>query len=200
MYAGNDMRFHKPLRIGETARRETALKSLTPKEGRSGKLVFVTHGVRIFGEDGLAMEDDTNLVYREEDKEGRAAPPPGQPGPTDGTWKRVVTVDQVMLFRYSATTFNPHRIHYDHPYTTGVEGYPDLLVHGPFTATLLLELARDNNPGATMTAFEMRAKAPLFANQPITLLGEPAADGKSAELSAVSHDGILAMQASASFA
>ncbi len=200
MYAGNDMRFFKPLRIGETARRETSLASLTPKEGRSGKLVFVTHRVEVYGEDGLVMEDDTNLVYREEDKEGRAAPPPGKPGPEDATWKREITVNPVMLFRFSATTFNPHRIHYDYPYTTGVEGYPGLLVHGPFTAIWLMELARENNPGATMTGFEMRAKAPLFANQPITLLGEPSGDGKACELWAVSHEGILAMEASASFA
>lgn len=199
MYAGNDMRFYQPLRIGETIRKETALASVTPKVGRSGKLVFVTQRMQIFGAEGLAMEDDVNLVYRDEDKSARAAPPPGQPGPTDATWKREVTVDSVMLFRFSAATFNPHRIHYDHPYATGVEGYPDLLVHGPFTATWLLELVRDNHPDATMTSFEMRAKAPLYANQPITLLGEPSADGKSCELWAVAHDGILAMQATASF-
>lgn len=199
MYAGNKMTFHKPLRIGEKARKEMELMSVTPKEGRSGKLVFVTYALRVLGEDGIATSDEINMVFREDDTSGRP-PPPGEPGPETASWKRTVTVDPVMLFRFSATTFNPHRIHYDHPYTTGTEGYPKLLVHGPFTAVLILELARENNPDATMTSFAMKARAPLFVDDPITFMGEPTEDGKACELWAVNHEGMLAMQAHVTFA
>jgi len=169
-----------------------------PKKGRSGKLVFVNIGVKISGPNGLIMEDDQNLVYREEDK-GQARPP-GELGPEDAPWKLTVTADPVMLFRFSACTFNPHRIHYDEPYVTGTEGYADLIVHGPFTAIWLLELVRDNAPEATLTSFAMQARAPIFVNQPFTLMGEPANDGKSVELCAVNSEGVIAMKANAEFA
>ncbi len=199
MYAGNNMRFHAPLRIGQTAQKEMELLSVVPKEGRSGKLIFVNYAVRISGPDGLATEDEVNFVFRDAGVAGRP-PPAGQPGPTEATWKRTVMADMVMLFRFSAATFNPHRIHYDHRYVTAVEGYPAILVHGPLTAIWMLELARDNNPGAVMTSFTMRARAPLFVDQPVTVLGEPGADGKSCALWAVKEDGTLAMQAEVTFA
>lgn len=198
MFAGNNMRFHQPFRIGDHVTKEISIASVTPKEGRSGKLVFVTIGVKITGPSGLVMEDDQNLVYREEDT--GQAPPPGEPGPEDAAWKRTVTVDPVMLFRFSACTFNPHRIHYDHPYVTDVENYPGLIVHGPFTAVWLLELVRDSAPDAEMTAFAMQARAPIYEGQPFTLMGEPAGDGKSCQLWAVNADGVIAMKASAEFA
>ncbi|NQV55162.1 MAG: MaoC family dehydratase N-terminal domain-containing protein [Rhodospirillales bacterium] len=199
MYAGNNMRFHQPFRIGDAVTKEMAISSVTPKEGRSGKLVFVTIGVKISGPNGLVMEDDQNLVYREEEEAG-AKPPPGEPGPSDAPWKREVIVDPVMLFRFSACTFNPHRIHYDHPYVTGVENYPGLIVHGPFTAVWLLELARDFAPDKTLATFNMQARAPIYADQPFTLMGEPSADGASCQLWAVNKDGMIAMKASADFA
>lgn len=198
MYAGNDMRFHQPFRIGNKVTKELSIASVTPKEGRSGKLVFVTVGVRISGPNGLIMEDDQNLVYREEDT--GQPPPPGEPGPEEAAWKRTITTDPVMLFRFSACTFNPHRIHYDQPYVTGTENYPALIVHGPFTAIWLKELVRDNAPDATLTSFAMQARAPVYVDQPLTLMGEPADDGKSCQLWAVNSDGVIAMKASAEFA
>jgi len=106
-----------------------------------------------------------------------------------------------MLFRFSAVTWNPHRIHYDRDYVTGVEKYPDLIVHGPFTAVLLLELVREHmgEKAIQMSGFSMRAKAPLYANRKLTLLGEPAADGKSCKLWAADENGILAMEINATF-
>jgi 3-methylfumaryl-CoA hydratase len=110
-----------------------------------------------------------------------------------------MTVDEIMLFRFSAVTWNPHRIHYDRDYVTKVEKYPDLVVHGPFTAVLLLELVREHwaEKAPQMSGFSMRAKAPLYAGQPITLRGEPAADGTSCKLWAADEHGILAMEINA---
>ncbi len=199
MYTGNNMRFHTPLRIGQTATKEMELLSVTPKEGRAGSLVFVDFALRISGPDWLSTEDVINFVFKEPDKSG-GAPRPGQPGPTEATWKRQVSADMVMLFRFSAVTFNPHRIHYDHRYVTEVEGYPAILVHGPLTAIWLMELAREKNPGAVMKSFTQRARAPVFVNEQVTVLGEPSADGKSCELWAVKEDGTLAMQVDITFA
>lgn len=200
MFAGSQARFHQPLRIGDAATQERKLVSMTPKEGRSGKLVFAKYTHLITGPKGLCTEDDWDLVFMEEDKDGSRKPPPPQAAPDTADWEQTLKVNEAMLFRYSAVTFNPHRIHYDHPYTTNVEGYPGLVVHGPFTATWLLELARNNNPGRTMTTFQQRAKAPLFVNQDIRLLGIARDNGSACDLFAVGPDGNVAMEASATFA
>jgi len=106
----------------------------------------------------------------------------------------------VLLFRYSALTFNGHRIHYDFPYVTQEEGYPGLIVHGPLIATLLLDLVHRERPDATVATFAFRAVRPTFAGNAFTLCGLPAADGRSVELWAKDHDGYLTMQATATFA
>ena len=126
--------------------------------------------------------------------------PPKEAAPTDAVWERVINPTSVMLFRFSAVTFNPHKIHYDHPYATQTEGYPALLVHGPLTAILLIELAREKNPGATMTGFEMRAKAPLFADHPFRTIGRPRDGGKACDLWAITPSNTVAMEAFATFA
>ena len=203
MFAGSRSAYHRPLRIGDEATRVTELTSFTPKSGRTGKLVFATYLHTISTAEGTATEDEWDIVFLEEDKVSGgngSRQPPGQPGPESSPWEKEITVGSTMLFRYSAVTWNPHRIHYDHPYTTDTEGYPGLVVHGPLTATLLQELVRDNLQGATMTSFNMQAKAPIFANQPIRLMGELGADGKSCDLWAVTHEGIVGMEASAAFA
>ena len=200
MFAGNVMHFRQPLRIGEVATKERELISVTPKEGRSGKMVFAVYLSRYSGSQGLAIEEEQTMVFREEDTSGGAKKlPAGEPGPTNAAWKRSLTPNEAFLFRYSAVTFNTHRIHYDRTYATEVEGYPDLLVHGPLTATLLLDLARDSNPDQTITSFQFQARAPLFVNRPLSLMGEPDADGKSCQLWAVSSEGTVAMKASAEF-
>ncbi len=201
MYAGNDLRFHEPMRVGDRVTKQIFIKSVAPKEGRSGKLIFVVYGIRILGPRGLVLEDDQNIVFRDEEPAGARKPAPEAPTRLDAPWKASVTVDPVMLFRFSACSFNPHRIHYDWPYVSEVEKYPGLIVHGPLTAILLLELLRKHWPDKAlrMSGFSMRAKAPLYANRPIALLGEPGADGASCRLWAADDAGRLAMEIQATF-
>ena len=138
-------------------------------------------------------------MFLEESKSGARKPPPGQPAPEGTVWEMKINPTNTMLFRFSAATFNPHRIHYDYPYATQAEGYPGLVVHGPLTATWLLELARNNNPGATMTGFEVRAKAPLFAGRPFRIVRRPRGGERACDLWAITPENTIAMEASASF-
>ncbi len=201
MYAGNDLRFHEPMRVGDRIAKEIFIKSVAPKEGRSGRLIFVVYGIRILGPRGLVLEDDQNIVFRDEEPAGTPAAPPAAAARLEAPWKASASVDPVMLFRFSACTFNPHRIHYDRPYVSEVEKYPGLIVHGPLTAILLLELVRRHWPdkAPAMAGFSMRARAPLYAERPIALLGEPGADGASCKLWAADDAGRLAMEIHATF-
>ncbi|HEX9647158.1 MAG TPA: MaoC family dehydratase N-terminal domain-containing protein, partial [Alphaproteobacteria bacterium] len=133
MWAGNRLVFHQPLRVGERARRHSVIERIERKEGRAGALAFVTVHHRYSGAAGLALEEWHDIVYRAEPAPG-AALPPGKGAPAKARWRREITPDEVLLFRYSALTFNGHRIHYDYPYVTGEEGYEGLIVHGPLTA------------------------------------------------------------------
>tara|TARA_B100000315_G_scaffold255005_1_gene297288 strand:+ start:778 stop:1629 length:852 start_codon:yes stop_codon:yes gene_type:complete len=200
MFAGSHTRFHQPIKIGDVVTQERKLVSMVPKEGKSGKLVFVTYAHTITGPNGLCTEDDWDLVFKEEDKNGARTPPQPKTGPESIEWDRAININETMLFRYSACTFNSHRIHYDYPYTTDVEGFPGLVVHGPLTATWLLELARDHMLDKTMTSFQMRAMAPLYANQDIRLVGNPTEQGAACDLWALTPEGNVAMEASATFA
>jgi len=195
MFAGERVRFHRPLRIGEAVRRETALADLAVKSGTTGTLVFATVKSRVFGADGVVLEDERRTVFREEVTAGaRNQAPRSEPAPTDVPWRRRVTPDPVLLFRFSALTFNSHRIHYDRPWAMEVEGYPGLVVHGPLTTTLLIDFAGDQNPGRRILAYATQARAPLFDTAPFELRGRPAADGRS-ELWAVTPEGTVAMSA-----
>jgi len=196
MFAGERVRFHRPLRLGESVRRETTLADISLKRGGTGTLVFATVTNRIFGADGLAVEDERRSVFREEVKPGeRNQAPRRDPAPGDVPWRTRITPDPVLLFRYSALTFNSHRIHYDHQWATGTEGYPGLVVHGPLTTTLLIDFARDSTPGRTIRAYTTQARAPLFDVAPFELRGRPTADGRGAELWAVTPEGTIAMSA-----
>jgi len=199
MFAGSTLTFHQPIRLGEKIRRETELSDLTHRAGASGELIFATTTMRIYGEAGLAMVDERHGVFRQEVPAGAKTVPPKREAPPEGLpWKREVSVDVVTLFRYSAVTFNPHRIHYDRPYATGVEGYPGLVVHGPFSQQCLIDFARDHNPGRVLRRFEMRARAPLFDTAPFTLAGRPGPEGEC-ELWALTPEGTIAMSATARF-
>ncbi len=199
MYAGARMRFHKPIRIGDALTRETELTGLTPKQGSTGQMAIVNVTSWISGPDGLAVEEERVTVFREETKPGakNAAPAALAESPADLAWRETVVPDEVMLFRYSALTFNSHRIHYDEPYATGVEGYPGLVVHGPLSQTYLVNFVKDKNPGRALVRFDMRARALLFVNQPIELVGRPGAD--CCEVWALTPQGGIAMSASAWF-
>jgi 3-methylfumaryl-CoA hydratase len=199
MFAGNNLTFHAPYRIGEKIRRETELSDIALRKGGSGTLIFVTMTQRIFNEAGLAMVDERHGVFREEVPEGaKSGIPKRETPPADVTWRRTIAPDGVSLFRYSAVTFNPHRIHYDRPYAMQVEGYPGLVVHGPYSQQCLLDLVRDSNPGRTLASFNLRARAPLFDTAPFTVVGRPSGE-KACEVWAVTPDGTIAVSATATF-
>jgi 3-methylfumaryl-CoA hydratase len=196
MFAGERQRYRRALRLGEPVRRETELADISVKSGGTGTLVFATVLSRIFGPDGLAVEEERRTVFREEIKAGEKNQAPRRdPAPTDVPWRRTITPNPVLLFRFSALTFNSHRIHYDHRWATEVEGYPGLVIHGPLTTTLLIDFARDSNPGRTLRGYTTQARAPLFDTAPFELRGRPTADGKGAELWAVTPEGTVAMSA-----
>ncbi len=198
MWAGGRMTFHQPLRIGETALRQSEVASITPKTGRSGRLVFVTTRHVVSGSEGPAVADEQHIVYREAPAAGTGPPAPEAP-PAVPAWQRTVHPDPVLLFRFSALTFNAHRIHYDRPYATTVEGYPGLVVHGPLLAILLLDLLQHAHPEAPPTQFVYRAVAPLFDTAPFTVAGAPAEQGDDVALWAAGRDGAVAMTATAGF-
>ena len=201
MFAGERFRFHRPLRIGETIRRETELADISVKTGGTGTLVFATVVQRVFAGAALAIEEERRTVFREEVRAGeRNQAPRREPAPDEVAWRRRVTPDPVLLFRFSALTFNSHRIHYDRPWAMEREGYPGLVVHGPLTSTLLLDFARDHARGGALAAYETQARAPLFNTSPFELRGRPSADGRSVELWAVTPEGTVAMSARAELA
>jgi 3-methylfumaryl-CoA hydratase len=199
MWAGSRLNFLAPLRIGADATKTSTVKSVTMKEGRTGPLVFVTVRHVVTAEGATAIEEEHDIVYRENAPAGAAPPaPPQAPGHAD--FERLIMPDPVLLFRYSALTFNSHRIHFDQPYVTGVEGYPGLIVHGPLIATLLLDNLRRAHPDRKVKAFSFRAVSPLFDISPFSVCGALAQDGLSAQLWACRTDGGLAMEATAALA
>ena len=146
MWAGSRFAFTgPPLRIGQTIHRSSRIKSVEPKTGTTGAMVFVTVEHTVSGPDGVSFVEDHDIVYREAAKPGETQRDP-KPAPTDATWSKKIMADPVLLFRFSALTFNGHRIHYDQPYVTGTEGYPGLIVHGPLMGMVQIELARRANP------------------------------------------------------
>ena len=194
MFAGERVQLHRPLRIGESVRREIELADLSAKTGGTGTLVFSTVVGRVSGADGVALDEERRPVFREEVKAGeRNQAPRREPAPTDVAWRGTITPDPVLLFRFSALTFNSHRIHYDRPWATEVEGYPGLVGHGPLTTTLLVDFARDHTPGRRVLAYATQARAPLFDTAPFELRGRPTPKG--CECWAVTPEGTVAMSA-----
>ena len=199
MWAGGRLTWHAPLRVGESIERTSRIVSVTSKSGRSGDLVFVMVRHEVRNAQGLALSEEHDIVYRPLAQPGEPAPPP-QAAPADAPWSREIVPDPVLLFRYSALTFNGHRIHYDRSYVTEVEGYPGLIVHGPLIATLLVDLARRQRPDATLRSFNFRAVRPTFDLHPFRVNGSPSEDGRGAQLWAQDHEGWLTMQAEVQFA
>jgi len=198
MWAGSQFEFHRPLAIGDTLTRTSTIHDVTEKTGRTGPLVFVKvrHEIRRQGETDVALTEFHDIVYREASKPDDAAPPP-KPAPAGAAWERKWIPDDVLLFRYSALTFNGHRIHYDRRYVTEIEGYPGLIVHGPLIATLLLDLLRHRLPDAVVARYEFRAVRPVFDINPFFVCGEPQPDGRTFRLWAKDHEGCLTMDATA---
>jgi 3-methylfumaryl-CoA hydratase len=197
MFAGARVRFLRPLVIGRPATRQSVIRDVSIKEGRSGRLAFVTVGHTIRQDGELCVEEEQDIVYREPGAPVAAPMPAPLPPLPARSWTRTVTPDPILLFRFSALTFNAHRIHYDRPYATAVEGYPGLVVHGPLIAVLLIELVRRETK-RSVTAFEFRGQAPVFDLAPFRLMAMPT--DAHVELEAQGPDGRTAMTASADLA
>ena len=201
MWAGGRLQWqtNNPLRVGDAAQKRSRIASVQHKSGRTGDLLFVAVEHAFYNAQGLCLSETHDIVYR-------AAALPGTPevlptaAETGAPWQREWVPDPVSLFRYSALTFNGHRIHYDRSYVTQEEGYPGLIVHGPLIATLLVDLVRRQVPQARLASFQFRAVRPTFDLHPFRLNGRPCADGKTIELWACDHEGWLTMQAQATLA
>jgi 3-methylfumaryl-CoA hydratase len=196
MFAGRRTTFHAPLRIGDAVERVSEIAKIEPKTGRSGKMIFVTVIHRISAGGTKLVTEEQDIVYREPAQPG-AAPAAPQPPPPNARWTRTVMPDPVMVFRYSALTYNGHRIHYDADYARVVESYPERVVNGGLTTLLLLELARSalDRPLASIATRNLRA---LYVDRPITLAGAPSEEG--AEFWATDADGALAVTATVGLA
>ncbi|MDG5976698.1 hypothetical protein H010_15625 [Hydrogenophaga taeniospiralis CCUG 15921] len=196
MWAGNQFEFRSPVRVGDDVERTSTITNVTQKEGRTGQLVFVKvrHELRCNGAPDPAIVEFHDIVYREAKQASDVEPLPVA-APTGAPWQLEIVPDDVLLFRYSALTFNGHRIHYDRKYVTEVEGYPGLIVHGPLIATLLMDQIRRHLPSADVASFSFKAVRPTFDLHPFRVNGAPQADGKTVKLWAQDHEGWLTMDA-----
>lgn len=193
MWAGGRLRFERPLTIGQRVRRRSVIESIEEKEGRSGRLVFVTVKHRIDAEGAVAVKEEQDLVYREASgPDPRTFRGPERPGAAE--WSEAWSADVVTLFRFSALTFNGHRIHYDRPYATETEGYPGLVVHGPLLALLLLD-AGARWSGRTPRSFAYRATSPVFRGEEIRIEGRSSGASGPLELWAAHPERGVAMRA-----
>lgn len=192
MWAGGRIAFQRPLALGAEASKTSTIADVTEKQGRSGRLVFVTVRHEIADAVGLCVVEEQDLVYREAPGPD-ASPPKPEPVPADAAWTRELATGPTLLFRYSALTFNGHRIHYDAPYARQVEGHPGLVVHGPLLATLLLDLWSHEAGRPAPAQFSYRAVSAVCVPETVTLAGRPA--GTGGELWAAGPDGRLCMRA-----
>lgn len=199
MWAASKVAFLAPITLGAPVERRSAIRSITAKQGGSGPLVFVEvdHATSADGE--LAVRETQSIVFRDAAPAGAppSPPPPGEGRFDPGAWDahRLLVPDEALLFRYSALTFNSHRIHYDLPYATQEEGYRGLVVHGPLTATLLLDLAQRQFGDNALTSFAFRGLSPAICGEELYLALR--GDGASVELGAFAADGRPVMSASA---
>jgi 3-methylfumaryl-CoA hydratase len=195
MFAGSRITFHAPLLIGERARRHREVVSVEQKQGREGPLIFLAVKEQVEQDGRICIEEQQTIVYRAPGI-ARTAASVTSSGlqPLEDSWTRTITPNAALLFRFSALTFNAHRIHYDRAYAMDEEGYPGLVVHGPLVALLLMELVRRNVTGP-VAQFSFRAHAPLFDLAPFRLVGKRAMQRVS--LTALGPDGAPATEAEA---
>jgi len=196
MWAGSQLQFHLPVNIGDPLTRSSTIHSIKEKTGRSGSLVFVKVQHEISRSGQLCITESQDIVYREAAKPG-ASLPAGEPADSVSDFQLQFQADSRLLFRYSALTFNAHRIHYDTPYVTEVEGYPGLIVHGPLLATMMLELLWQNLPEAQLSTFEFKALRPVFDNQACTIRATSPDSEGNVRLWIADHEGALCMQGQA---
>ncbi len=194
MWAGGRLTFHAPLPVGAKAVRRSVVRDVKVKDGRSGRLTFVTVRHEILVEGAVAVTEEQDLVFR---GDGSGTPPAGVADPRVAEARREFGTDATALFRFSALTFNAHRIHYDREYAVEQEHYPDLVVHGPYQAMLLADHLMRTMPGRRMATFSFRGARPLFVGRAaaVNLAGEgPVA------LWTTDQDGCACMEASAELA
>ncbi|MDM0104601.1 MaoC family dehydratase N-terminal domain-containing protein [Variovorax sp. J22R24] len=195
MWAGSQFQFFAPLQVATPATKTSRVADVSLKQGKGGALVFVKVQHEVHAGGTLLLREGHDIVYREAPKAGESAPP--QTPPADPAWSIEHRPDAPLLFRYSALTFNSHRIHYDYPYVTQVEGYDDLIVHGPLIATLLLEAAQQNNPGRAVRSYSFKAVRPLTCGKLLRVCGHAPQHDGTVTLWAEDAQGALLMQATA---
>ena len=203
MLAGRRLRFGEAPRVGDAMTRRSEITAIVPKQGRSGRLIFVSLRHTVTGPRGVVAVEEQDIAYREAGREGIAAAPTGNPEPAASAstdWAEPFEPDPVLLFRYSALTFNGHRIHYDADYARDAEGYPALVVNGGLTTLMLLEAAARRAEGRSLRGYAARTARPLFAGRGATLRGTlPGPDGRAA-LRAEDADGAIALRLDAEYA
>jgi 3-methylfumaryl-CoA hydratase len=199
MWAGSRLNFIRPLLAGEAIQRSSTIQSIKLKQGRSGSLGFVCVAHELSDYAGLLLSEEHDIVNRDMPTGNSSAQPPRK-ADENHDFARTVTPDPILLFRYSALTFNAHRIHYDRAYAKDVESYPGLVVHGPLLATFLLELIADNYPDATVSGFSFKAIKPVFDIEPFQVCGSKADSTGNAKLWITDNAGNLCMEARAELA
>jgi 3-methylfumaryl-CoA hydratase len=201
MWAGGRLHWlpENPLRVGDSVQRISRIEQVSHKVGRTGELLFVQVRHEVRNGKGLALTEEQDIVYRAAALPGDSIAPPVASDQV-ALWQQEIVPNDVLLFRYSALTFNAHRIHYDRKYVTEVEGYPGLVVHGPLIATLLIDLLRLQLPGVFIKSFRFKSVRPSFDLHPLRLNASPSPDGKTVELCAQDHLGWVTMQATAELA
>lgn len=199
MWAGSRLNFIRPLLIGESIQRTSTIRSIRLKQGRSGNLGFVCVAHELSDNSGVVLQEEHDIVYRDMPSGNVSAKSPLK-ADEDFDFTRTVTADSTLLFRYSALTFNAHRIHYDRAYAKDVESYLGLVVHGPLLATFLLELLRDNFPEAILTGFSFKAMKPVFDIESFQVCGTKPDNTGNAKLWIADNAGNLCMEARAELA
>ena len=198
MWAGSRLIFNHPVRAGQMVSRLSTIESIAVKKGRSGQLVFVRVRHEISNNAGMAMVELQDIVYRNKPGESERTQklPDGIPAPKQAAFSRIIIADPVLMFRYSALTFNGHRIHYDRDYAAVVEGYPGLIVHGPLLATMLIELMQDELAPSVLKIFEFKSMRPVFDINSFTLCARQE-NTSVVKLWVEDHEGFLCMEATA---
>jgi 3-methylfumaryl-CoA hydratase len=194
MWAAGALTFHGSLRIGERLRRTSTIRSVTPKSGATGDMVFVTVDHQVEGETGSFVEERQDIVYLHIPEV--FTPPKRLPELENPDFDETVAITEARLFRFSAATFNAHRIHYDLPYAQQVEKYPALVTHGPMQAIMLMETAK-RHTGVPPKRFSFRGVHPMFHNHDLRLQGKLAPNGKTMVLGTATPEGYLGMTAQA---
>jgi 3-methylfumaryl-CoA hydratase len=197
MWAGGAFAFERPIRIGDSIEKRSRVVAIAEKQGRTGPLVFASVEHVLDGTSGICLTERQDIVFRQPTRYSGADE--GERAVLTPAWRREVVPDEVLLFCYSALTYNSHRIHYDWRYAMEAEGYPGLLVHGPLTCTLLFDLIRRSVPDRGLASFDYRALRPLICGRRLVIAGALVDGGSAVEVWAEDDRGFLAMRGRGDF-